>query len=296
MSCYHPIPADQAEKGEPVKLWPPLGETSLWLPCGNCLGCRSSHATAWARRAQHEASLHPHNTFATLTYSDTELPKDEALQPGHLVNFIKRLRQRMARRDPALRRTDTNRLRYLGAGEYGENRGRPHYHILLFGCGFADLYKGLGNRTKSKLLDELWTHGDHDLGEVTGASANYVAQYTMKKIGTRSWCNKHGEIIQPPFLRMSTKPAIGDRWIQKYYKDLTHGYLVDNGTKGKIPRRYKLKLREFDQRLAEISEESAALAPRTDKERLRDAEIIHQHVVNQRGRRPLDTSTQRGHT
>jgi len=257
-----------------VDLWPPLGHANLNLPCGSCLGCRTDRATDWARRSEHEASQWKHNSFLTLTYSDEKVPSDGALQPQQLRDFIKRLRRYRDYPDSVLLSDRSASLRYLACGEYGEQRGRPHYHILLFNGGFSDTYEVAKHLMESPALGKLWPYGQHRIGTLTGASAAYVAQYSVKKMGT-TFTNKHGEILRPPFLRMSLKPAIGTKWINKNKNDLQHGYLVTDGTKGRIPRAYKQKLKQLDPGLAEQIQYMAGKHTRSEHN-LEAAELIHQ--------------------
>jgi hypothetical protein len=273
MPCYHPIPAHQDQPGTDVRLWPPVGTATMQLPCGNCLGCKTARATDWARRAEHEASMWEHNCFATLTYDDKHLPKEAHLEPLELTLFIKRLRQAARRAHPAIAHRSGSSLRYLAAGEYGEHTARPHYHLLLFNCGFNDKYQVAKGLYESPALATLWTLGGHRLGELTGASANYVAQYTLKKQGAAD-CDANGVVRPAPFNRMSLKPAIGTKWIEKNKTDLTHGYIVTNGTKGRIPRTYKNILRKIDPQLADRADQFSAKQPRR-RDNLDAAEHIH---------------------
>ncbi|WNK12419.1 MAG: replication initiator protein [Microvirus sp.] len=274
MTCYHPIPAYQDKAGDELRLWPPVGTANLNIPCGGCLGCKTTHATDWARRAEHEASQWEHNSFVTLTYDDEHLPKEGNLDRQALAKFLKRLR-RLRDRNPHLLRFNPRRgLRYLACGEYGERNGRPHYHLLIFNCGFADLKMKTPDLGESPTLAKLWDLGTHTIGAVTGASANYVAQYTLKKQGS-TYADPDGVVKTAPFLRMSLKPAIGTDWIASYKKDLTHGYLVTNGTKGRVPRAYRQQLQKTDPQLAEqIAYASEKNRPRR-MDNLRASEIIH---------------------
>ncbi|WNK13053.1 MAG: replication initiator protein [Microvirus sp.] len=284
VTCYHPIPAYQDLPGTDVRLWPHLGEANMQLPCGNCLGCKTSHATEWARRAEHEASMWEHNCFLTLTYDEQHLSKEATLEPTDLQKFIKRLRTSRDRGNIALRSDRSGSMRYLASGEYGEGTRRPHYHVCLFNCGFADSYTVAKDLKESPTLLNLWKLGGHRLGELTPASANYVAQYTVKKQAGPA-CNTDGVLIQAPFLRMSLKPAIGTRWIEKNKRDLQHGYLVNNGTKGRIPRQYRKKLAKgslHDRLLEETIAQRAAIAARGPpagaeerKQQLENMEKIH---------------------
>lgn len=272
MTCYHPIPAAQADDWIPtpqgpwihektVDLWPHVGYANMELPCGNCIGCKTDKATTWARRASHEASLWAHNCFLTVTYDDEHLPVDGNLHHEHIQKFLKRLRRAISRSTPAIDSRRDRSLRYMVAGEYGSQADRPHYHLLLFNCRFNDLYQVGKGLYESRIMTQLWPAGTHKLGELTPASANYVAQYTIKKIGS-TYCDPDGVVRPKPYMRQSLKPAIGDEWINKNKNDAKHGYLVNDGRKGPLPRRYKTYLKRLDPQFADQVVQRAALAAR----------------------------------
>lgn len=300
MACYHPIPAYQDRPGAPVRLWPPVGTATLELPCGNCLGCRQDLATQWAHRAQLEASQWEHNCFLTLTYDHEKdhrgrphLPEGGHLRPRDLQRFFKRLRRGFDRLEPAiasrarikpLYNKDTTeivgekavcQIRYLASGEYGEKNRRPHFHILLFNCDFTDKKKVGKDLYESDTLRKYWKLGGHRIGNLTGASANYVAQYSLKKLVTPVVeHDQHGEVYHPPFIRMSLKPPIGYTWLEQYKTDLQHGYLIRDARKKKIPRGIMKQLKKVDPPLAEQAQLNAQ-AHAKSKHDLAAAEIIH---------------------
>ena len=212
----------------------------------------------------------------TLTYDEKHLPKDGQLVPKHLRNFIRRLRY-FHHRSPHILSALHGGVRYLACGEYGDRNGRPHYHACLFNVGFGDSHEVEKGYHESETLKEIWPYGQHRIGAVTGASANYVAQYTLKKVG-RVHCNLDGEVMEAPFLRVSTKPYLGAGWIERFAYDLRHGYLVTDGKQGRVPRRYRNKVQETDPALHEELVENARRHPRV-KEDLRAAEIIHKRRV-----------------
>lgn len=287
MACYHPIPAYQGGAGEDVRLWPPVGTATMQLPCGSCLGCRTDTAADWSRRALHEASLWKHNCFLTLTYNSEGLPKHGDLEPADLTNFIKRLRSSIDRGNPHVARNPNYGLRYVAAGEYGDRNGRPHYHLLLFNCRFTDTYQVGKDLLESRILKQLWKAGEHRLGDLTGASANYVAQYTLKKQGTgKTYCNSDGVIRTSPFMRVSLRPAIGHQWLNKYKTDLAHGYIVTDGHKSRIPRSYAKKLQQLDDNLISNAQARASRHPRR-KDNLSSAELIHARRNHLASRRTL---------
>ena len=61
----------------------------------------------------HEASMHKHNSFITLTYDEEHVPHRGQLQHDDFVKFMKRLRKHGA-------------VRYYMAGEYGTLNGWTH--------------------------------------------------------------------------------------------------------------------------------------------------------------------------
>lgn len=284
MACYHPIPAYQGGPGEKPRLWPPVGTATLKLPCGSCLGCRTDHATDWAHRAENEASSWDHNCFVTLTYDDDHLPEHGHLRPRDLRNFIKRVRQAVRRTykrsAPAIASVRPIGPRYLGCGEYGDRTNRPHYHVLLFNCAFTDSYVVAKGLRESPTLAKYWELGGHRIGELTGASANYVAQYSLKKLGHPvERHDQNGEVYQEPFIRMSLKPPIGQRWTEKYKEDLQHGYLIRNARKKRIPRAMKKQLAKLDPQLGELATYNAMRHSRVQHD-LTAAELIHQSKNN----------------
>lgn len=241
MGCFHPVRARQDGPGAAVRLSPPIGEANLSLPCGSCVGCRTVRAVEWSRRCMHEAAQFDRNAFLTLTYDDDHLPRDGELKPRHLQLFMKRLRIAAVRSSEVLRDNRVG-IRFFASGEYGDRTDRPHYHALLFNCAFKDAEQVGKDLFASAWLRPLWPYGEHRIGEVTPAAANYVAQYSMKKLGGRLHCDADGVLRQKPFLRMSRRPAIGFDWLDRFSSDLEGGFLVSEGRRGRIPRAYKKKL------------------------------------------------------
>lgn len=283
MACYHPLPASQDRPGASVMLHPPLGYSNLELPCGNCLGCFSDRALEWARRCAHEAARWSFNSFLTLTYADEHLPFGCGLEADELCKFFKRLRKRASWDLVTINRDIGFGVRYFAAGEYGEHHLRPHYHVLLFNCGFSDAqFVSRSNNFdlyESPVVSSLWRYGSHKIGVVTGASANYVAQYCMKKFGVDYGC------LPKPFLRMSQKPIIGGYWVDSFSKDLSHGYLVVDGHRVRIPRAYMRRMATADGAFAETVAYRAYVSrcelrsDSHDPDRRAASELIHESKV-----------------
>lgn len=227
--------------------------------------------------------LYQNNIFLTLTYDDQHLPK-EGLDARALQNFLKRIRKHATTRSTHITKDHRHGIRYLACGEYGTQNERPHYHAILFNCGFTDRYKVGGTTDKgllyaSEALNQLWRNGDARFAEANTATANYIAKYTLKKTGRVS-ADRDGVDRPPEFLRMSLKPFIGKKWLEQYATDLQNGYLIVDGTKHSIPRTYIKELAKTTPTLADYvqrqKEKYRAQTDTVDREqRLADAEKIH---------------------
>jgi len=160
---------------------------TVFFPCGDCDACRSRRRALWSHRIMLESLKHNHNSFLTLTYDEAHLPADGSLVIKHYQDFLKRLRKAI----------EPIKLRYYFVGEYGDLSWRPHYHAALFGIG----------RDFVEVVSRCWPYGFSMLGELTPASANYVAGYVTKKITNAS--DKRLDGRHPEFARMSLRPGIG---------------------------------------------------------------------------------------
>lgn len=160
--------------------------TPLPFPCGKCLACREQSAKVWRLRCELEYLCHQSAAFVTLTYSNEHLPDYNTLVPSHLSSFLKRLRKSL-----------DYKIRYFACGEYGTKRGRPHYHLIIFGLKKEDF---------SKVRDN-WHYADLskysravDVQEAGIDSLGYVAGYVGKKLPASYY---YSDLREPPFHRCS---------------------------------------------------------------------------------------------
>jgi len=262
-------------KAPRIKLGASLQTHNIELPCNKCDGCYAANAQQYAMRCMHEASMYDYNAFVTLTYDNDTLPEGGFLEPDELRNFIKRLRISMKREPNEFNTNTSYNLRYLACGEYGTQTLRPHYHALLFNVNFKDRASVGRDLLVSDHLHTLWPHGQCKIGTVTAASAAYVAGYAMKKHRTPYWRDDHGNIRPEPFLRMSTQPALGVRWLDKYKEDLKHGYVPNGEQTAGIPRAYRQHLKKIDSQYHDWIEYKAYIhAQRNKKEDTRLPEEV----------------------
>lgn len=262
----------------------------MLIPCGQCLGCRLDKANEWAIRCVHEAKLHTHNCFITLTYNDDCLPADGSLHKEHLQLFVKRLRRHLQYNYENLK------IRFLACGEYGSINMRPHYHLLVYGY-FPDDVRKLSvltngyNLFRSPTLEKLWPYGYNTVGAVTFESARYVAKYSLKK---QTGKNKYvyDELgIKPEFITCSLKPGIGADFFERYKQDIfTRGCIVINGCTYKIPKYYQILFERSEPVWYEYYKDTCrqnALARDLDPKRIEALASIQRHK-QERFERDLD--------
>lgn len=209
----------------------------------------------WAMRCIHEAKMHEHNCFITLTYNDEHLPDQGNLEYEPFQKFMKRLRKRFT----------GIKIRFFMCGEYGEKQERPHYHACLFGVDFPD--KKVFKKTSagsilytSETLNKLWQDGKGEslgfatIGDVSFESAAYVARYMMKKnYGKSSKLDYQvidqetgqTEYLNREFIQMSRRPGIGSTWFEKWKDDVFPAdHVIMNGREVKPPRYYTQQLKK----------------------------------------------------
>lgn len=159
--------------------------------CGQCLPCLINRRRQWMWRQYLESLCHDECCFVTLTYSEDTIPFGSTLRPAHLRDFIKRLRAYVAAHD------EGRTFRFFAVGEYGDENGRPHYHLSLFGLGYA----------AGPAIRELWLYGHTYTAEFNESTAQYVAGYVTKKLNVAD--DPRLGARSPEFARMSNRPGLG---------------------------------------------------------------------------------------
>lgn len=228
----------------------------LRVRCGSCFNCKMYRRQEWCTRLQMESKYWTKMSFVTLTYNDEHLPVNEVssyvfddegeefyisyptLASGHIRNFIKQLRNfglgevhdfgesRIGERN--IRRG----LRYFAVGEYGTRRGRPHYHLMLFGVGCSI--------EEINLINKAWGKGFIDVEPFTPERCVYIAGYCQKKLFETS--ELQTDIYKfkvREFLRCSQH--LGEQYILDHLSDFDddHCYIVQNGYKKALPRQFR---------------------------------------------------------
>lgn len=158
--------------------------------CGQCLACRINRRNKWTGRLLLERALHKDALFVTLTYANEHLPSPPSVSKTHLQAFMKRLRKNSGKE-----------IRFYACGEYGDEKGRPHYHLILFGLSFDDWQS----------IIKSWRFGLIDIGLAELKSMRYVAGYVSKKYVKH---NENG--LAKEFALMSRRPALGTGMLETF--------------------------------------------------------------------------------
>lgn len=169
-----------------------------WVPCGKCMNCRINKKRLWTGRIVLEArySKLP-STFLTLTYNDEHEPERHSLNPLDLKGFLNRLR---GRKNVVV----NTGCRYFAVGEYGDTSWRPHYHLALFG-----MPPDFEREFESCWIRDGKPMGFIKAGELTPASAGYIAGYCTKKMTSYDDPRLIDLGLIPEFNRMSRFPPLG---------------------------------------------------------------------------------------
>lgn len=143
-----------------------------------------------------ESFRHEASSFVTLTLAEEYLAYGDSVSVREVQLFIKRLREQLS---PV-------RFRYFAVGEYGDLRGRPHYHVALFGVrsGHPD---GIRCRCECCIC-RSWRYGDVHSYELSKFLAQYLAGYVVDKVrAAGAYSRLDGRAKE--FQRMSLRPGIG---------------------------------------------------------------------------------------
>lgn len=173
-----------------------LSPTFLWMqrgpkwekqavPCRKCKRCLDFRVADYVGRSLCEASTSAATVSVTLTYRPRDDFKDVVLHPPHFQAFVRALRRR------------GHYLRYLAAGEYGELKGRAHFHAILF---FKPSPAGIPQMPQKERFwpEEWWPHG-HVFADWSAdqRAIRYVCKYLLKAERGESWFS------------LSKKPPLG---------------------------------------------------------------------------------------
>ena len=183
-------------------------------PCGDCWRCRQNRVNDYVGRALCEAQMSVHVATVNLTYRDQSDNSHREITPRHFQMFMKSLRNA------------GHKIRYLVAGEYGEGKGRAHFHAILFfdkliplaADAYVPIYEPEAHADNAaacgafcrdipqKQMVHLreWPHGHATVDwSASEASIRYVCKYLLSDNKNNAWFS------------LSKKPPLGAAWFAK---------------------------------------------------------------------------------
>lgn len=230
----------------------------LLLPCGHCPSCLSRRSKEWSVRCALEALDHKQNCFLTLTY-DVPAQNEEQVKDD-LKIFLKRLRNKGIQ------------VRYFGCCERGDQYGRLHAHMLLFGYFPPDVHPWAKSKSgvmqfTSEIISEAWRNGLCVVAEFSPYAAQYVAGYVVKKFATGD----------SSFHIQSTRPGIGAGYLLKNIQDIYADdklILSFGNHKFSVPRYFDKLAENLCMDLSDVK------ANRLEKASLLTAEALRDHAFD----------------
>lgn len=172
------------------------------VACRQCWRCRQNRVNDYVARSLAEAAVSQVTATVNLTYAPRDDLADKVLAPRHFQLFMKLLRKA------------GHKVRYLVAGEYGETKGRAHFHALLFfqhiqplaDRGPVPAYRAEGpfcREIPHKRMVHIreWPHGHVTVDwSASEKAARYVCKYLLAENKNNVWFS------------LSKKPALGAQW------------------------------------------------------------------------------------
>lgn len=264
------------------------------IPCGKCIACRAEYTAQWATRCILEAKKYEHNEMLTLTYNEEHLPMSVGINTktgeyGPMPTLVKKDVQDFLKR---LRKKYQN-IRYYMCGEYGEQFGRPHYHLIVFNINVEDKENGHINKKgnmqqTSKSIEKIWGKGLISLEPVNYETCAYVARYIMKKLkgpDAKEIYQDRGQV--PEYTAMSTRPGIACDYFNERGELIYETQEIFLQTQKKIqkvniPRYFdKLLEKQNPEKLEEIKERRKALKQEREYTLLKQANMTREQYLKQ---------------
>lgn len=236
----------------------PININGQQFNCGNCLNCRINYTSQWQLRCLYELNSWNGAMFVTLTYDRMHLPANKSLSRKDLQDFFKRLRRNMQFDEfntlyngdylvnPRNDKLYKPLIRYYACGEYGDDRKRPHYHIILYGLDYYNdehwqyIIKSWGKCDPLVYDKNLGRHCA--IQNVTRDDIGYVTGYVRKKLKGEMAKTEYDDTGRiRPFSAISHE--IGLNLARKQSSLLVKGYTYQhNGRKIGVPRYFREKL------------------------------------------------------
>lgn len=210
--------------GSPIRL--PDGTE---LGCRKCWQCLKQKSQDWVGRCIAESRTASASRFVTLTYGGGDHPAAQFLTYEHVQRWLVEVRRKA-------------KVRYLAVGEYGSEKGRAHWHVLLF----YESGKVPEVELNKRINHKMWPHGFSQWEEISTQAIRYCVKYVQKD---------KGALEKQAKFALSKRPALGAKYFEmlaaKYVdaglspKELEYSFPDVINKKTKVPETFRLPKQSF---------------------------------------------------
>lgn len=174
------------------------------VPCNYCLSCRLTRSIYLRSIASYENYLCAlsgrGSTFGTMTYCDYNVPVSldsglATLSKNDFQRFMKRLRKNLSK--------EFGNFKFMASGEYGDQFGRPHYHLTLFGVPASYARRAVFDAwNNSDVVESTGViRGTVDIGPLRAGGLSYVTKYCLKQVRGKEVNHLYDDnFVTPPFI------------------------------------------------------------------------------------------------
>jgi hypothetical protein len=175
------------------------------VPCRKCWACRKNRTNDLVGRTMADVLVHKWVQTLTLTYAPGHGLREKIIHKEDFQAFLKAFRHKFP-------------CRYVVAGEYGERKGRVHFHALLFGNGQEPPGE---HKTFQKFPNWPWGHVYVDKSPMDVRKIQYIVKYLTKKDEPKRSAQPRSE-----WLSYSKKPILGHDYFQALARRFAEQKLV----------------------------------------------------------------------
>ena len=241
----------------PIKTWDKQTGKEITFACRNCNDCIAARQNDWVARGVAEKATSAEAMVLNLTYRDnhdgTSPDGAVAFRYGDVQKLLKRIRKAYC---DLYGKDAAGEIRYIVAGERGSLKGRVHWHMVIFadrkftflGKWYDFVFKLIpgplinhaARKRKRMCHWSMWEHGHIVVQEPDQAGISYVLKYALKDqfnvVKARGTAREaKSELSGASFFRMSKKPPIGMRFLERRCDDWERRRVVPVKLELKIP-------------------------------------------------------------
>lgn len=230
----------------------PIHSAGHSFACRSCNECVETRLNSWVVRALAESSIAGFTYAITMTYSN--LPNGSkpigatVFCYPDIQRFLKHIRSAYKRFYK-----QTGEIRYIACGEQGSKGSqRVHWHVILFtDRDIRPVIKWVDFETQKPVAPmnvvtdrnyntDAWPHGHILLQKPDKKGIRYALKYALKgQVGVAKSLGTNrlpkAEVWAASFFRMSKKPPIGMRFLEKLVADAKAGNYIYPSIKIAVP-------------------------------------------------------------